>query len=152
MGASASGRRRRQAAVYITQADHHRLSALLGSSSPQSPGAALLKDEVERAIVVASSEFPRGFVKLDSTVVYEDAASGKSRRVQLVLPEAADIDENRISVFTPVGAALLGLRKGGEFDWLAADGRVRRLRIVEIEDAPRSDVSGELAAPAARSA
>jgi regulator of nucleoside diphosphate kinase len=134
MRSSPSGQKSSQPTIYVTEADHERLVSLLGSSAAGSPGANLLRSELERAVMVRSDELPSRFVQLKSTVLYEDRTSGRTRRVQLVLPDAADIDENRISVFTPVGAALLGLTKGQDFDWVGQDGRARKVLIVEVED------------------
>ena len=120
--------------IYITEADIQRLSSMVGASAVASPGTALLRAELERAVVVGPGEFPRRFAKLNSTVRYEDRATGKTRTVQLVLPDTADIDQNRISVFTPVGAALLGLKVGQEFAWGGEAGRARVLRVLEVED------------------
>ena len=119
--------------VYVTAADHQRLSALIGSSAALPRTAALLADELDRAIVVAPGEGPRGFVRLGSRVRYVDGAAGEARTVQLVLPAEADIDAGRVSVFTPVGAALLGLTAGQTFA-LGTDGRVRVLAILEVLD------------------
>lgn len=134
MPSRAARRAAPQPPIYITEADNHRLSSLVGGSAAVSPGATLLRTELERAVVVGPGELPRRFAKLNSTVRYEDRASGKTRTVQLVLPDAADIDENRISVFTPVGAALLGLKVGQEFTWGGDAGRTRVLRVLDVED------------------
>ena len=124
-----------QPAVYITPADHERLSAMVGSIADATPGAALLREELERALIVGPDELPAGFVKLGSTVRYEDRATRTTRTVRLVLPQAADIDENRVSVFTPVGAALLGMTAGQAFLWEPEPGRVRILRVLYVSDA-----------------
>lgn len=121
--------------IYVTRDDHKRLSLLVGSCAAATPGATLLRDELDRAIVVGEGDLPQRFVQVGSLVLYEDQDSGKTRSIQLVMPDAADIDENRVSILTPVGAALLGLREGQSFDWAAADGRRRRLRIVKVEAA-----------------
>jgi regulator of nucleoside diphosphate kinase len=120
--------------IYMLEAEHRRLSGLVGFSTEPASGAALLRQELDRAIIVGPADAPRSFIKLDSTVTYEDCATGKTRTVQLVLPEAADIDENRISVLTPVGAALLGLKSGQAFTWRPATGPARTVRIVSLED------------------
>lgn len=120
--------------IYVTEADYERLSALAGSAAEHLVGVALLRAELERAVFVRADEFPAAFVKLGSTVRFEDRSTRRRRTIQLVLPESADIDANRISVLTPVGAALLGLTAGREFTWKAADGRVRTLSILEVTD------------------
>jgi regulator of nucleoside diphosphate kinase len=117
--------------IYVTDADHGLLSGLVGSSDDGPPGAALLRRELERAILVMPGEFPAAFVKLGSAVRYEDA--GKARTVSVVLPQAADIDENRVSVFSPVGAALFGLTAGQVFALRGQDGRTRLLRVLAVD-------------------
>lgn len=119
--------------IYITGADLRRLSELVGSSAAALLGPAMLRKELDRAIVIEPGELPQRFVMLGSRVKYEDRSTGKIRTIHLVLPEAADIDQSRISVLTPVGAALLGLKVGQEFAWKAQDGRVRTVRILEVE-------------------
>jgi regulator of nucleoside diphosphate kinase len=126
----------RQPGIYITATDHDRLSTMAGGSSRTSAGGALLRDKLDHAVVLAAGEPPRRVAKLESVVRYQDDGTGKTRTVQLVLPGAADIDENRISVFTPVGAALLGVAIGQTFAWEADDGSARSVTILELEDRP----------------
>jgi regulator of nucleoside diphosphate kinase len=52
--------------------------------------------------------------------------------VRLVLPAEADLDAGRISILTPVGAGLIGMRAGDEIDWPCPDGRPRILKIVDV--------------------
>ena len=44
----------------------------------------------------------------------------------------ADIQANRVSVITPVGAGLIGMAAGQEIDWPCPDGRPRKLRILRV--------------------
>lgn len=117
-------------AVYVAEADHERLWNLAHSNDTF--GAALLGEELERAIVVGGDDAPTGFVRLGSVVEYRDLASGRSRTVEIVPPDQADIDKDRLSVVTPVGAAVLGLSAGDAFSWIAEDGRPRDLAIVRV--------------------
>ncbi|HVI32632.1 nucleoside diphosphate kinase regulator [Phenylobacterium sp.] len=114
--------------VYVTEADYERLSNLAGLG--RTLGAELLGRELDRAIVVRPEEAPQRFVRLGSAVTYRELTSGEARRVTLVCPDQADIDAGRLSVLSPVGAALLGLCAGAAFSWSGADGRPR---VVEIE-------------------
>jgi regulator of nucleoside diphosphate kinase len=116
--------------VYVAAAQYERLSGLAERS--RTAGADLLRRELERAVVVAAEEAPRNFVRLDSVVEYEDLLSGRARTITLVAPQDADIDQNRISVITPVGAALLGLVAGESCSWLSDDGRPRVLVIKRV--------------------
>ena len=50
----------------------------------------------------------------------------------VVWPRDADMDQNRLSVMTLVGAGLIGMRKGASINWPDRSGEERRLRIVEV--------------------
>ena len=54
---------------------------------------------------------------MGSQVVYRDEGTGRIREVALVYPHEADINLNRISVLTPVGAALIGLAEGQSIEF-----------------------------------
>ncbi|HEX2561736.1 GreA/GreB family elongation factor [Phenylobacterium sp.] len=71
---------------------------------------------------------------MHSTVSYLDHASGQNRTVTLVLPHEADIDQGRLSVTAPAGAALLGLSAGDVFSWRGDDGRVHELTVLRVSD------------------
>ena len=91
-----------------------------------------MKAELARAIM-APDHSTRAFVKLGSRVAYEDLESGVVRRLTLCLPEDASLDDLRLSVLTPVGAALIGATAGQVLDYVVG-GRARRLRILEVQD------------------
>jgi regulator of nucleoside diphosphate kinase len=118
--------------VYVEKTQQAQLQRLADQSSAE--GAALLRNELERALVVDADEAPRRFVKLNSVVEFEELLSGKSRTVTLVEPHDADIDANRISVVTPVGAAVLGLVAGEAFSWTTEDGRPQVLVIRRVSN------------------
>lgn len=91
-----------------------------------------LDDELGRAIVVADERMPADIVRLYSRVTYLDESTGVRRLIELVLPEEADLDAGRISVLTPVGSALLGLRRGQSIKWPFPSGFPRRLRVLDV--------------------
>ncbi len=59
-------------------------------------------------------------------------ASGADRTVELVYPRDADISAGRVSILTPVGAGMIGLRTGQSILWPDRDGRERKLTIVKV--------------------
>jgi regulator of nucleoside diphosphate kinase len=120
--------------IYVTEVDRRRLVPLTDASSDASRGAAILQDKLDRALVLASGEGPLQVARLDSVVRYEASPSGAVRTVRLVLPDAADVDADRISVFAPVGAALFGLPVGAAFAWEADDGATRSVTVLEVGD------------------
>jgi regulator of nucleoside diphosphate kinase len=125
---------RKRPAVHLTEADYETLFTLVDAASPQAPGVALLAAELDRATVVRAANGARSFVRLNSRVTYEDVTTGQVRDLQVGLPKDASIDDNRISVLTPVGAALIGLRPGDTFEWTDAGGRTRTLKVLSVQD------------------
>jgi regulator of nucleoside diphosphate kinase len=94
--------------------------------------AAMLLEEIERAQLHRPETIPADAIRLGSTISFTDERTGKLRIVQLVLPVDANIAAGRISILTPVGAALYGLRNGDGIDWPDIDGNERRITIVEV--------------------
>ena len=94
--------------------------------------AAMLLAEIERAEIHDAASLPADAVTLGSEVDYCDEKSGQSRTVTVVLPAEADISAGRISILTPVGAGLIGLRTGQAIDWPDLEGREHRLKILAV--------------------
>ena len=99
--------------------------------------AAMLLEEIERAELHKLDDMPDGSIRLDSYVTFVDERSKKVRNVQLVLPIDANIAEARISILTPIGAALYGLAAGDCISWPDLDGNERLIRIMTVEQSPR---------------
>lgn len=87
--------------------------------------------ELDRASVVPPEQLPADVVRMGSTVHFR-TGEGDERDVTLVFPVEADIDRKLVSVMTPIGAALIGLRKGQSITWLARDGRKHMLTVLQV--------------------
>lgn len=96
-----------------------------------------LSDELDRAIVVRMELIPKDVVTMYSRCTYIDESRGIQREIELVYPEEADPGTGKVSVLTPVGCALIGLKAGQEIDWGFPDGSVRCLRVIDVTQAPR---------------
>lgn len=119
--------------IILARSEAERLTALAEEMEHASPQAAnLLLDEIERARIVADAKVPPDVVRLHSRVRFVDEAHGQERTVELVLPHEANIEAGRISVLTPVGAGLIGLRPDQVITWPDREGHERRLRVVEV--------------------
>jgi regulator of nucleoside diphosphate kinase len=94
--------------------------------------AAMLLGEIERAETHAADALPQGTVTIGSEVDFLDENTHRVRKVTLVLPGEADIQAGRISVLTPIGAGLIGLREGQAIDWPDRDGTPHRLKILAV--------------------
>lgn len=116
--------------IVIRARDGEKLASLANSLVDSKPDLAEdLLGELARARL--EDDTPADTVQMGRTLTYE--ADGRRRRVTLVYPADADIDAGRISVLTPIGAALIGLAEGQSIDWTARDGRVHRLTVIEVE-------------------
>jgi regulator of nucleoside diphosphate kinase len=117
--------------LIIDERAYPRLMALAERARAQVPELAeRLIEEIERADLRPSSEMPHDVVTLGSEVTFRQA--GRDQTVQIVAPEDADIERRRISVLTPVGAALLGLSVGQQISWPMPDKHVSVLEVVGV--------------------
>lgn len=126
--------------IIVSDADENRLTALANSAmlfGRSHEAARVLLAEMERAQVVSSRSVPANVVRMQSLVRFEvDGAS--PRRVQLVYPGEANIDQDKISVLTPIGAALIGLSSGQSMVLTGYDGRPHRITVLSVAPAPVS--------------
>jgi regulator of nucleoside diphosphate kinase len=133
--------------IVLGLSDHRQLIVLaLAGRGHTADDADGLLYELERAEVVADDALPTDAVRMGSSVRYR-TNGGAERVVTLVVPKDADIGEGRISVLTPVGTALLGLRPGQSITWLTRDGRNQVLTVLTVtQSAGDEDDPGPLAA------
>lgn len=135
--------RQRKPAIAMTRSDHERLSRLAESSAVNNPDVAeVLFAELDRARVVDDKKIAPDVVRMGSTLQFTSDL-GERRRVTLVFPGEADIGAGKISILTPIGAALVGLSAGQSIDWTARDKRVHRLTVEAVsppaDDEPQTD-------------
>nr|WP_294894143.1 GreA/GreB family elongation factor [uncultured Pedobacter sp.] len=91
-----------------------------------------LENELKYAKVVKTSELPSKAIILNSMVEIEETISNKKFHFQVVMPNEANIRENKISVFTPMGAAVLGYLEGSFVEWEMPNG-VQKFKITKVE-------------------
>lgn len=119
-------------ALVISQDDFHKISALLSIAKMEI--VVLLEEELDRAQVVPTDQVPKDTVAMHSRVTFEDLDTGKEQTVTLVYPHEANLEDHRISILAPVGAALIGLRVGQTIDWPMSD-KVKRIRVTAVAHA-----------------
>jgi regulator of nucleoside diphosphate kinase len=129
--------RLRKPPIHLTDADYDVIADLALRMEQRLPELSkTILDEIDRARVHPAGKLPKDVVTLGSEVEFLDDTTATRRRVQLVLPGDANIEENRISVMTPVGAGLIGMSVGREISWPCPDGRPRILKILEVKQQP----------------
>ena len=118
--------------IVVSTADYERLNDLANASMERLPDVAQeLLAEMERAKVVGAGKVPADVVRMGSTVTFT-SDDGHTRTLKLVWPVDESLDEHRISVMTPVGAALIGLGTGQSISWTARDGKDHRLTVTKV--------------------
>ena len=82
-----------------------------------------LDAEMQRAKVVPSGKVPSDVITMNSKAIlsFDD---GEDEEYTLVYPDEANLAENKLSVLSPVGTAILGYRAGDVVDWKVPEGTV----------------------------
>jgi regulator of nucleoside diphosphate kinase len=116
--------------VIISASDHNVIRKLIGNGTATSDEMTLAY-ELNRAIVVSKEEVPAGTVGLGSTVSVLDLDTNKKKTFTIVIPSRADIKSGLVSILSPIGAALIGFRKGQDVVWHMPRG-LKQFRITEV--------------------
>ena len=121
--------------ITLTAQDHEKLSFFARAAANTMPDvAAVLTEELDRARVLARGRVPEHTVCMGCEVEFRDDTTGKVQTVTLVYPDEADISKGKISVLTPIGTALIGLRAGHSITWQTRTGDLRRLTVLGVRE------------------
>ncbi|HEX8664289.1 MAG TPA: nucleoside diphosphate kinase regulator [Beijerinckiaceae bacterium] len=125
----------RKPRITLSAPDHEKLSMLARAAEDTMPDvAAVLTEELDRAHVLARGRNPEHIVCMGCEVEFRDDSTGKVQTVTLVYPHEADISKGRISVLTPIGTALIGLRAGHSITWETRTGDLRTLTVLQVRE------------------
>ena len=108
--------------------DHLKLSTNLSEFNKRK-----LEQELDAAQVLNDEELPADVVRLQSEVKIENIETQKVFDFKLVMPVEADMKKGKLSVFAPIGIALLGYKIGAEVEWEMPDG-LKKFKIVEVKN------------------
>ena len=123
----------RKPPITLSSQDLDRIEALLAALPASAlAGKAELQAELDRAEVLPPEEMPATVVTMNSTVKFSIMETGKEFCLTLVYPRDMDGSADRISIFAPVGAALLGLSVDDELVWPGPGGKAMTVRVTEI--------------------
>ncbi len=107
---AATGRR------VVSRDDHDRLRRLIvterSTAGAPLPEVFALEVALDRAVIVEPARVPADVVTMQSTVRLRDLDDGELETFTLAYPGDRDLRGLRLSVLTPLGAALLGARVG----------------------------------------
>lgn len=125
--------------IYVTERDYEHIEALLDEvDASAAPDLEALRQELQRAKIVDSESVAGDVVTMHSTVSFENTETGQCFDLALVFPGERDDSADRVSIFAPVGSALLGLSVGQSIDWPMPGGKTVTLRVLAVSDQPES--------------
>ena len=114
--------------IIITKYDKERLKSLINDE---------LRKEINRAKVVDPEDIPNDVITMNSKFILKDLDSGEEMIYTLVFPEDADINKNKISIYAPMGIAVIGYRIGDIIEWPVPGGKLR-IKVLEIRYLPEA--------------
>ncbi len=117
----------------ISNTTYATLKALIMNCPPhlKTKEVGQLATELERADVVEDEEINKDVIALNSAFEIEDTETNKTWKLTLTLPDQANVKEQKISVFSPLGVALIGFRKGMTVRW-ALPGGLKTIKILHV--------------------
>ena len=119
--------------ITLTGFDFDRLDRLATAAAERFPRTAgFLAREIARANIVPSGFTLRGLVTMGSVVEYRDDVTDRVRTVTLVYPDQADMAAGKVSVLSPVGAALVGLSVGQSIEFQTPADGWRSLTVLRV--------------------
>lgn len=116
--------------VIITEEDYQQLKGYINHDAGNDEEMTL-SAELKRAVILSKDAFPSHAVRLNSKVSVQDLDTDRVIEFTLVMPAHADMHKNKVSILTPMGAALIGFRKGEEVRWKVPAG-FKRFRILDV--------------------
>lgn len=97
----------------------------------KTPEVRQLGEELAKAEIVKDEVLQKNVVSLNSTVEFMDASVNKPIRMQIVLPEDADLGQRKISILAPISIALIGFKERDQFIWKMQSG-TKYLKILKV--------------------
>ncbi|MCE7604668.1 nucleoside diphosphate kinase regulator [Vibrio fluvialis] len=124
--------------IVVSTLDMDRISALLEQMPKLSPELEKLEDELDRATIKEPQEMPDNVVSMNSTVRFKFTGKDEIIQKNLVYPHEVKNSDD-ISIFAPVGSALLGLAAGQTLTWPMPGGAEKTIEILEVVYQPERE-------------
>jgi len=104
----------------VTAADHRELSEAVVAAkklAAHEGETQVLQEKLAHAVISPAAQFPSDVITMYTRAELLDIETNEQLNLMLVFPIDANLEQGRISVFHPLGAAMLGRRVGHRFDW-----------------------------------
>jgi|SRR5690554_845302 len=118
--------------VLISSYDLNGIEAAIEKAKLAPAATAALETELARATVVALNALPKDRVSMGSRVTFKIAEADKVFSKTLCYPEYVSQHEDGISIFSPVGSALIGIAVGQTIEW-PAQRNIQHVEVIEVQ-------------------
>jgi regulator of nucleoside diphosphate kinase len=115
----------------LTEIDHTRLSRLIRSGVPSRGDTKSIESILDSALLVPSQDISPDIVTMYSQVVLA-FPGGRQKKLTVCYPEDARPSDGFVSVLSPAGSSLLGLRVGDLARWRTPTGDEGTAEVVAI--------------------
>lgn len=116
--------------IFITKKDYTRINDLFEECEFQAREA--LETELERAAIIEDTETPRGLMTMNSKCRYLNVTDNREVITTVVYPKESNAQDGKVSIFAPIGSALIGLQENQEIEWTFPHGKHKKIRLLEV--------------------
>ena len=125
----------------LTELDHVRLLNLLRRDARADGSAAhrqAVEDMLDASVLVPSRKVAPDVVTMYTQVLLRDEQTGQRTTLTLCYPPETEPASGFVSVLSPIGSALLGLRVGSTVPWSTPGGERKGAEILAVLFQPES--------------
>ncbi|TKC09378.1 GreA/GreB family elongation factor [Pedobacter frigoris] len=116
----------------LSKSDFKLLKEHLEKSNMSAYNKEKLRLELKEATIYSEEDLPADVVCLKSEATIANTKTGQEFTFTLVMPEEANIQIKKVSVFAPIGIALFGYRTNDIINWEMPDG-IQEFKILLVK-------------------
>lgn len=91
-----------------------------------------LEDKLARVKIIEDQDIPNDKIYIGAVVTLKDLETDEKMKYMMVSPEESSFEDNKVSVLSPIGKALLGHEKGEELNIEIPAGALK-YKVLKIE-------------------
>ena len=127
--------------MFITVNDYQRIKGLIEFAALHDKNPEIadrLMKELKVAKTFPQDKISQSIVTMNSRSLLREITSGREVEITITYPQDADPKEQKISVFSPIGVALLGCREGDITSWRVPGG-IGRFKVEKVLYQPEAE-------------
>jgi regulator of nucleoside diphosphate kinase len=126
--------------MFITTNDYRRLTGFIEFASLEMKMPEIvnrLYSEFKGAKMLPQERIAKNVITMNSRVLLKALSGGREAEIAITYPQDADNRERKVSVFSPIGVALLGRQAGDIVSWKVPAG-IGQFQIVKVTYQPEA--------------